>query len=242
MRVRLDLAPGGSVFVVFRGERSPSIASVEGPDAAGTPSAGFVAGAGGATALRCWRGGEYVLGGADGNAKTLTVARLPEPRVLEGPWKVAFDPAWGAPAEVSFPELMSWTGHADEGVRHYSGTGTYRRALEVPADSFGAGRRILLDLGDVRELAEVLVNGKSAGILWKPPYRADVTDLVRPGANELKIEVMNLWINRLVADGKLPESERLTRTNIRQGQDWEAQPSGLLGPVRLMVAEDVPLE
>ena len=100
-------------------------------------------------------------------------------------------------------------------------------------------QRVFLDLGEVRELAEVFINGQSAGVLWKPPFRVDATALVRPGANELKIEVMNLWINRLVGDQSLPPEKRLTRTNIQSGEGWEIQPAGLLGPVRLLPSRDV---
>jgi hypothetical protein len=97
-------------------------------------------------------------------------------------------------------------------------------------------------LGDVRELAEVFVNGQSAGVLWKPPFWVDITSQVKPGANALKIEVMNLWINRLVGDQDLPEEKRFTRTNIRRGEAWEIQPAGLLGPLRLLSSTEVEVE
>ncbi len=101
-------------------------------------------------------------------------------------------------------------------------------------------RSVHLDLGDVRDVAEVFVNGKSAGVLWKPPYRADITSLVTPGDNELKIEVMNMWINRLTGDQVLPMEQRFTHTNMsfdgywRRVTTWKTQPAGLLGPVRLL--------
>ena len=113
----------------------------------------------------------------------------------------------GAPPQIKLPKLISWTDHENEGVKYYSGAGFYTKTLNVPADRLASGRKVHLDLGDVRELAEVFVNGKSAGILWKPPYRADITSLVKAGANELKIEVMNMWINRLTGDQGLPAEE-----------------------------------
>ncbi len=94
-------------------------------------------------------------------------------------------------------------------------------------------------MGEVRELAEVFVNGKSAGVLWKPPFRADITDLAQAGSNELTIEVMNLWSNRLAGDNELPEEKRFTSTNIQthgyrtEPNYWVVQPAGLLGPVTL---------
>jgi hypothetical protein len=172
--------------------------------------------------------------------ETRPAAALPEPIPLDGPWKVSFDPRWGGPASVEFPRLMCWTEHLEQGVKFYSGTATYHRTVEIPAAWIGSGRRARLDLGDVRELAEVFVNGRSAGILWKPPFRADVTDLLQPGRNELKIEVVNLWANRLAGDATLPVGQRFTRTNITSDgseakhKPWSALPSGLFGPVRLL--------
>ena len=105
-----------------------------------------------------------------------------------------------------------------------------------------------LDLGDVRELAEVFVNGKSAGVLWKTPFRADITALVKPGVNKLKIEVMNLWINRLSGDMKLPVEKRFCRTNMTSIRDrggdepWRIQPAGLLGPVRLLPSVEIVID
>ena len=148
-----------------------------------------------------------------------------------------------------FPKLISWTGHEDPGVKFYSGQGNYTKGLQVPADWLAKGRRVHLDLGEVRDVAEVWVNGKSAGILWKPPYRVDVTSLVKPGENALKIEVRNLWINRISGDLKLPEEERFTWTNTQgsdrfappAGQGWENPlPAGLLGPVRMLASVEGP--
>lgn len=218
-RVRIDLAPGASTFVVFGPEASADITD--------TP------------AYRCFANGQYTFTGRGGRTKQVQIDRLPQPRMLEGEWTVSFDPQWGAPAQIKLPKLLSWTDHENEGVKYYSGTGVYTKTLEVPRNWLDANRRVCLDLGDVRDVAEVFVNGKSAGILWKPPYRADITALVKPGTNTLKIEVMNLWINRLVGDKDLPAEKQLTRTNIRRGQDWEIQPAGLLGPVRLMAAQDI---
>ena len=91
----------------------------------------------------------------------------------------------------------------------------------------------MLDLGEVRELAEVIVNGKSAGILWKPPYRADLTGLTQPGANTLEVRVTNLWVNRLIGDAQ-PGAKPITFTALKTYRaDAPLRPSGLLGPVTL---------
>jgi hypothetical protein len=152
---------------------------------------------------------------------------------------------------VKLPELISWTAFADEGVRFYSGTGTYHKTMNVPTSWLGSGHQVHLDMGDLRELAEIYVNGRSAGVVWKPPFRVEITSFLKPGANELKIEVMNLWINRLSGDMNLPPEERYTRTNIRADgggwrlvprEPWYAEPAGLLGPVRLLPSIQVQLK
>jgi len=218
--VRLELAPGGSVFVVF-GEKDLS----ETTDT---------------SVFQSFKNGQYTLTANSGQKKQVKVDSLPAPRIVEGEWTVDFDPKWGAPPQIKMSKLISWTDHENEGVKYYSGAGFYTKTLDVPADWLASGRRIHLDLGDVRELAEVFVNGKSAGVFWKAPFRADITSLVKPGANGLKIEVMNMWINRLAGDQKLPPEKKFTRTNITL--PWRIQPAGLLGPVRLIPSVDIKID
>lgn len=245
--VRLQLPPGGSIFVVFAGNpasaRIASLARTGGEDDPTLPAARVVAADASSATVRSWHNGEFVMKDAEGWEKRVSIDTIPASRTVEGSWKVTFDPDWGAPEEIEFANLISWTDHPDEGIKHYSGAGMYHKTMEVPAEWLGAGQRVFLDLGEVRELAEVFINGQSAGVLWKPPFRVDATSLLRPGANELKIEVMNLWINRVVHDQTLPPDKQLTRTNIRgdkQGREgWHSLPSGLLGPVRLLPARDV---
>ena len=128
---------------------------------------------------------------------------------VDGPWSVAFREP-GADADVvsaTFPELVSWTERAEGDVRYFSGTATYRRDIALDAGRAAAARRLHLDLGKVREVAEVTVNGRSYPALWKPPYRVDITDAVASGADVLHVEVKvtNLWPNRLIGDAALPD-------------------------------------
>jgi hypothetical protein len=98
-----------------------------------------------------------------------------------------------------------------------------------------------LDLGDVHELAEVKVNGKSCGIVWCPPFRVAVTGALKPGENQLQIEVVNFWPNRLIGDASLPPGQRFTQTNIRNLKAaTPLEPAGLLGPVQLLEADSLP--
>ena len=165
-------------------------------------------------------------------AASLAVAepvRLPV-TTLSGPWTVTFQPGRGAPESTVLPLLADWSKNADAGVRYFSGTATYRQTFRLPAK---AAKRLVLDLGDVREVAEVLVNGKSAGILWKPPYRADLTGLAKPGANTLEVRVANLWVNRLIGDAQ-PGAKPITFTTLKTYRaDAPLRPSGLMGPVKL---------
>jgi hypothetical protein len=163
---------------------------------------------------------------------------LSSPQEITGPWTVQFDLKWGGPASVVFEQLVNWTQRPEEGVRHYSGTATYRKTFEVPEALRGQGRRLTLDLGDVRNLAEVRLNGKNLGVLWALPFRVDVTDAIKPTGNSLEIEVVNFWPNRIIGDDSLPPEKRFTRTNIRKlTKDTPLMDSGLLGPVRLLVEE-----
>ncbi len=165
-----------------------------------------------------------------------------ESREIAGPWQVRFPPGWGAPARKTFDRLISWTDADDEGVKYFSGVATYRSEFNLVAAEVNAADRVYLDLGRVRFVAEVYVNGRSVGILWKPPFRVDVTDAVRPGRNELVIEVANAWSNRLVGDAQSSGDRDFCRTNIAKSLTWQVPwketpllDSGLLGPVALMM-------
>jgi hypothetical protein len=153
---------------------------------------------------------------------------------LSGPWNVAFDPKWGGPASVQFDSLVSWPERAEPGIKYYSGTAIYRKDFEISTDL--TNQTVLLDLGNVRELAEVKVNGQSCGIVWSPPFRVEIARALKPGINQLEVEVVNFWPNRIIGDQFLPEADRLTRTNIRQlTRRSPLMPSGLMGPVCLLI-------
>jgi hypothetical protein len=123
---------------------------------------------------------------------------------VEGPWKVAFLPAMGGPAETTFPSLVSWTERPEPGIKHYSGIATYRTNLRIPEGRQATSGPVELDLGEVRNLARVTVNGTTFPELWKPPFRCDIAAALKPGTNQIAIEVVNLWVNRLVGDEREP--------------------------------------
>ena len=101
---------------------------------------------------------------------------------------------------------------SDEGVKYFSGTATYTRTLDAPASWFKLGTRLWIDLGDVKNLAEVSVNGKPLGIVWKTPFRVDVTGALKPGPNQLTIRVTNVWVNRMIGDRQSETAKHYTLT------------------------------
>jgi hypothetical protein len=163
---------------------------------------------------------------------------------LSGPWDVSFPPNLGAPAKVQLAKLVSWTVNPDDGVKYFSGTATYTKAVDAPQTWFRPGGKLLLDLGTVKDLAEVSVNGKAMGTLWKPPYRVDATGALRPGANQLEIKVTNQWSNRQMGDRLGPAEKRvlppvggfMMAGGGRGGPQTPAE-SGLIGPVTLVAQQ-----
>lgn len=207
------------------------------------------------------RAGRYELKTASGRVLVAEAKAVPGPLEIAGPWELTFPPNGGAPERVTLERLVSWSEHPDPGVKHFSGTAAYGKTIDVPLELLGKDRRIYLDLGDVQVMASVKLNGKDLGILWKPPYRADVTGVLKAGENALEIGVTNLWINRMIGDEELPEDSdrnpdgtlkawprwvregkpsptgRFTFTSWRLWKKGDAPvPSGLIGPVTLSVA------
>jgi hypothetical protein len=135
---------------------------------------------------------------------------------------------------VELAQLGDWSRHPHQGVRYFSGTAVYQRQIHVPVP--GHDRRVWLNLGEVRETAVVGLNGRELATLWKPPYRVDLTEHLRPGHNILTVAVTNVWNNRLVGDAR-SDGPGVTRTNLsdkfRPGTPL--LPSGWIGPARLEV-------
>ncbi len=156
---------------------------------------------------------------------------------LSGPWTVQFDPAMRGPKEaVVFEKLQDWTTSADEQIKYYSGTAVYSSSFNL--DQLPEGKTIKVNLGALTAMAKVFVNGKEAGGVWTPPYELDITSALQAGKNELKVEVVNTWVNRLIGDQKIPEAERPTWCPVNPYRaDSPLQPSGLFGPVTVSVSD-----
>ena len=156
-------------------------------------------------------------------------SRLTPAGIIAGPWKVAFDPRFGGPAQATFTRLDDWKDRPEEAIRHYSGKAVYRTTF----DGTGA---TALSLGEVRNMASVRLNGRELGVAWCAPWTVAIPPgLLRPKGNRLEIAVANLWANRLIGDAALPAERRVTKTTWSPYRaDSPLLPSGLLGPVRLM--------
>lgn len=162
-------------------------------------------------------------------------------------WKVTFDLLWGGPGNVEFPKLINWINSTEDGIKYYSGKATYRKDFDLNSKIKGEvkaehkGERLFLDLGNVKNVAEVRLNGKNLGILWCAPWRVEITNSVKPTGNSLEIDIINLWANRVVGDLNLPKDKRYTKTHDAfrfemLKSDTPLLESGLLGPARIVTS------
>ncbi|AHF91789.1 acyl-CoA thioesterase [Opitutaceae bacterium TAV5] len=205
--VPLQLAPYGSTFVVF--QKPPAGQSSR---LAAIPS------------------------GAEMRAGRLYTREAAPGIAFDGPWQVAFtNRSLGAPESMTFDTLSSWSEHADDAIKHYSGTAVYRKTFTLPK-SFSAsnGLTAFLDLGRVADIASARVNGHDAGVLWVAPFRVDITRLLRPGENTIEISVANTWVNRIIGDERIPVpygyqpkgTSRFTDGRLLELPAWISNPEG----------------
>lgn len=193
--------------------------------------------------------GAYTLSLADGRARSLVVPTLPAAAEVDGPWEVGFPPGFDVPERIRLDALAPLHQHADEAVRHFSGTATYRAKFTGGSDVGARGTRWLLDLGRVEAMADVAVNGRELGVLWKPPFVVDVSSALRPGENTLEVRVTGTWRNRLIGAAKFPQGfpgaagapqfKPWLAANIGVRADEPLSPFGLIGPVRVLPVRQV---
>jgi hypothetical protein len=274
-RLPLRLEPYGSVFVVFRKQakaEAERVVSVhrDAVEVLSTrqPSAGMrlVRRPNGAIVATTTEAGPYRITSASGKTETLQTSSAPGPIEIQGPWSLRFAPGNGVPESIQLDELISWSDHTEPAVKYHSGSATYSKKLMLDSDALSPPSVFTLDLGEVEIMARVVVNGKDLGILWKRPFQIVVTEALQAGENLLEIEVVNLWINRMIGDEHLPGDSRRNPNGTLE--DWPAwldkgkpsptgrhtfttwrlwkkddplQPSGLLGPVRILTKHSVTL-
>ena len=272
--VTLPLAfePAGSLFVIFR-ESSRGLDPIVRATINGRPVnwLDVSRASSGQIDLLSDRSGLYRFQCASGRTLGAEIKPLPAPLPVQGPWELSFPPHLGAPDRVALDRLISWTEHTNPGVKFFSGTATYKTIFSVPSTWIADHRKVYLDLGKVQVMAEVNINGFDCGVLWKPPFVAEISQAVKAGDNRVEIKVVNLWPNRLIGDEQLPDDCRWLPAQGDGGQglaEWppwllDGKPSptgrvtfttwkhwsknsplldsGLLGPVTLRVADKVAL-
>ncbi len=219
-RIPLTLDPYGSIFVVFSG--SPGTGARDRVLRDGKPVFPLEENlAPGSNPFRMEAGkmvfleyGDYRIIQNNGARVTEVSCQGPAGLGLDGPWQLFFTEEAGGPGRVEFDSLVYWNERDEDGIRFFSGTATYEKEFDLAAGWVQAGRSLYLEFGKVVETARVTLNGTDLGILWKPPFRVDITGAVRQGRNLLKVEVANTWANGLAGDARLPSAERRTRTNV----------------------------
>jgi len=230
----------------------------------GQPDIDFLREANGGVQAEVRKPGTYEARTARGKIWRFAVDVVAKPFELTGPWELNFPSGWGAPDRVTLDRLISWSECPEEGVKYFGGTGTYMKRFELPQGWFGPNQRTYLDLGKVAVIAEVKLNGKNLGTLWKRPFQVEVTDVLKPGSNLLQVDVVNLWVNRMIGDEQLPDdSERNPNGTLKEWPQWlqhgesspagrytfttwplwkkdsRLQESGLLGPVKFFATQTI---
>ena len=213
--------------------------------------------------LIAFQPGTYQVQTARGKCRQFELSSAPPSEEVTGPWHVRFEPGWGAPNEITLGHLISWSASSDSGVKYFSGSAVYAADVTIPREMKSQGKRLFLDLGRVEVMAEVTLNGKNLGLLWKRPFRLDITEASKAGENHLEVKVTNLWPNRMIGDEQLAEdSERNPNGTLKKWPEWvlEGKPSptgrftltswrlwqkpsglldsGLLGPVRVTAGRE----
>lgn len=151
---------------------------------------------------------------------------------INTPWEVSFQEKGATSTDAVFDKLCSWTESSDNAIKYFSGTAVYKNKFNLPGKTT-SGDRYLLDLGKVGVLCEVIVNGQNLGILWKSPYRIDITEALKDSGNTLEIKVTNLWANRIIGDKVLGSKNAYPAFDFFKA-DSPLLPSGLIGPVRIL--------
>ena len=141
-------------------------------------------------------------------------------------------------------KLISWTDHTDDGIKYFSGTATYKNSFDISRESLTKDSVIKINLGEVLDVARIFINGKSAGVVWTPPFSLNIKDYLKPGKNTVEIQITNMWINRLTGDMNSIDGKKYCQTNIPYGrkdrfpnengdEKFHVQKAGMIGPVRI---------
>ena len=140
---------------------------------------------------------------ASGKQKKIDIKQVAN-RIISGAWNVTFVPKLGSPFQRKFAKLVDFNKLTDKDVMYFAGTATYTKTIRIKRKELGKGKRIVLDLGEMNDLAQMKINNQSVDTLWHPPFKVDITNKLKKGDNKLEISVTNNWVNRLIGDKKEP--------------------------------------
>jgi hypothetical protein len=139
--------------------------------------------------------------------------------IVEGAWNVRFNPKLSESFDMVFPTLTDFSKHPDTRVKYFAGTADYQKTIHIASNDIARNRRIVLDLGELHDIAELTVNGKDAGVLWYPPYKTDITPFLTSGDNTIIVHISVNWANRLIGDEQYPAD---FETGIDRGENGKA--------------------
>jgi hypothetical protein len=250
-----------SIFVVFRENATSIVTTIPGEEDARVQ---YKLSSDNTLQALVQKSGTYSTRLSTGDTWNFSITDLPEPMVLEGNWQVNFHHRNGTESSIQMPSLMDWKDHADESIKYFSGTATYKKEVIIQEQAINSNTTVMLTLGQVHIVAEVIVNNQKIGTLWTAPFEMDITKFVRSGKNKLEIKVTNLWSNKLIGDECFPANDGGYKlgphgpTNLKM-PDWftnnkprpagerttfttapfytkddPLMPSGLIGPVKLL--------
>lgn len=253
--VPLHLNPEGSQFIVFRkAGRAAHITSIEKDGKSLFPDNQFkgddkqyieVVTTGGKVTSTLYEPGNYTMTWSDGKIQKKDLTKENSTQPLSGKWDLYFDTKWGGPEHIQVDTLKSWIHFDEAGVKYYSGNVVYKKSFTVSKDNL-TNIKAILDLGNVLEMASITINGNKMPVRWCAPFQFDITPYIKAGDNQLEVEVVNLWPNRLIGDSKLPVEKRLTKTNVTKFEaadsDKLLRESGLMGPVKITFIRQLPGE
>ena len=120
-------------------------------------------------------------------------------RTISDLWDVAFEPKLDEPFSIKDYRLADLSYSSEPRLKYFCGTARYSKTVKLDTEDL-TGKRVIIHLGTLNDIAELMVNGREAGTLWYPPYEADITDFLRKGENSITVAVTNNWANRLIGD------------------------------------------
>jgi hypothetical protein len=265
-RVAVKLPAEGSGFIVFR-ESSKDIKSVTPEYALAYNNLDFNLDAKNEVVVESNQNEALALEISDGTKNTILFGEIPENVDFTNDWDVEFPKTKSGGKKLVFDALMDWTEHADEEIKHYSGTAKYKTAFNINDNMKADNLVCKLDLGKVNIAAQVKVNGNDLGVVWIKPYMIDITSAIKLGENTIEIEVTNQWTNRLIGDEQFPDETGYHADKSKEMPDWfinnqpasqkqrstfttfnfytkdsELIPAGLVGPVRIVFSKKLKLE